>query len=115
MITLTIPFAFPSNNRMLRMHWAMRRKLKGDWQWLVKAEALRLPAPIRVLPRAKLIIERFGPKMLDYDNLVGGAKGIVDSLVSEGFFVDDSPAHLTSEYRQHIGKPSRTVISIEAA
>ncbi len=113
MITLSIPEATPSLNAVNRMHWSRRNRLRGEWQWLVKAEVLNRKIHVKASEHANVTITRYGPRVLDHDNLVGGAKQIVDSLVWEGFLIDDTPAHLTTTYVQHIGKPSRTVVRIE--
>ncbi len=113
MITLDLPMAVPSLNAMNKMHWAKRNRLRGQWQWLVKAAVLNDRIRVRVVPKAKITIERYGPKKLDNDNFVGGAKQLVDSLVREGFLVDDSPDHLVAQYIQHISKTARTIVHIE--
>lgn len=113
MITLDLPLAVPSLNAMNKMHWAKRNRLRGQWQWLVKAAVLNDRIHVRIIPRAKLTIERYGPKKLDNDNFVGGAKQLVDSLVREGFLVDDSPDHLVAQYIQHIDRTPRTIVHIE--
>jgi len=113
LITLDLPMAVPSLNAMNKMHWAKRNRLRGQWQWLVKAAVLNDRIRVRVIPVAKITIERYGPKKLDNDNFVGGAKQLVDSLVREGFLVDDSPDHLVAQYIQHISKTARTIVHIE--
>lgn len=113
MITLDLPMAVPSLNAMNKMHWAKRNRLRGQWQWLVKAAVLNDRIRVRVISQAKITIERYGPKKLDNDNFVGGAKQLVDSLVREGFLVDDSPDHLVAQYIQHISKTARTIVHIE--
>jgi hypothetical protein len=116
-IVLDIPESTPSLNRTTRMHWVKRHQMRAKWQWLVKAA--RLDARIFLkepLPKARITIERFGPKLLDYDNLVGGAcKALIDSLVREGLILDDKPECIGQpQYFQHIG-PRRTVVRIEPA
>lgn len=113
MITLDLPMAVPSLNAMNKMHWAKRNRLRGEWQWLVKAAVLNDRIKVHIIPRAKLTIERYGPKKLDNDNFVGGAKQLIDSLVNEGFLVDDSPEHLVAQYIQHIDRTHRTIVHIE--
>jgi len=112
-ITLDLPMAVQSLNYLNKCHWAKRNRLLGQWQWLVKAAVLNDRIRVHVIPKAKITIERYGPKKLDNDNFVGGAKGLVDSLVREGFLVDDSPDHLVAQYIQHIDKTPRTIVHIE--
>lgn len=114
MITLDIPAATPSNNKLLRMHWRAKEKIRADWQWMVKAAVLNDRIRVTSVDHAHVTIARFGPKLLDMDNFIAGTKYLMDSLVKEGFMADDSPAHLTATYVQHLGK-RRTLIHIEAA
>lgn len=114
MIILDLPQATLSRNALDKMHWSKRNRLRGEWQWLVKAAVLE--ANILVIPRThgKLEIERISARKLDPDNLSGGCKQLIDALVSEGFFVDDDETHLTTKYLQTVGKPARTIVRINA-
>lgn len=103
---LNIPEAIPSLNKTLRGHWTQKHRVRQKWQWLVRAARLEARLfPSTPLQRARIMIERWGRCRIDYDNFVGGAKQCVDSLISEGFVVDDSPEHILVEYIQHIGEP----------
>ena len=105
--------AVPSLNFLNKCHWAKRNRIRGQWQWLVRAAVLNDKIRVKRFDPAKVTIERFGPRMLDDDNFRGGAKGLMDSLVSEGFLADDSPDHLVAQYIQHISKTARTIVHIE--
>ena len=116
MIVLDIPESTPSVNPSRGAHWSKTLRLRARWRWLVKAARLdaRLYA-VTPLLKAKLTIERWGPKELDTDNFIAGTKQLTDSLVEEGFIVDDKPACIgRPEYLQHIG-PRRTIVRIEPA
>lgn len=117
-ITLTIPFATPSLNTMLRQHWSVDRKLKARWKRLVWAARLEandncLPVPRDAFQRARITITRFSPRMLDADNATGGAKHIVDGLRACGIIIDDTPEHIELTVRQEKGDAA-TRIDIEA-
>lgn len=92
--TLRIDVASPSQNDLDRMHWQARRRVKDGWKLLVRTA----PGFVRI-PRAKghrtLTIERGSCGTLDTQNLIGGAKGIIDNLVQLGLLVDDRPEFLT--------------------
>jgi hypothetical protein len=62
--------------------------------------------------KRRVVITRYG-KTLDYGNLVGGAKPLVDALVHEGVLYDDSPTYLADTYLQAEGKP-RIVVEVWA-
>lgn len=114
MIVLDIPESTPSLNKSMGMQWAKKHRMRARWQWLVRAARLEAKQfPAAPLARARLTIERWGPRILDHDNFVGGAKFLQDSLVKEGFLVDDRPECIGQpQYFQHVG-PRRTVVRIE--
>jgi hypothetical protein len=115
MITLELPEPILSRNVMDKLHWARRYRMRGTWQWLVKAAVLEAHVKVVTVPHGYLTIERISPRKLDPDNFCGGCKLLQDALVSEGFFVDDDATHLTTTYIQSIGKPARTVVRIGEA
>jgi hypothetical protein len=89
--------ASPSQNELDRMHWQARRRLKANWKMLIRAT--NLAAGSMRIPQANgprtLTIERWSSGTLDTQNLIGGAKGIIDNLVQLGLLVDDRPEFLT--------------------
>jgi hypothetical protein len=115
-IVLTIDEATPSVNYAHGHHWSRKLKLRKRWAWLVKAALLNagVHAPPR-LARAKLTIERHGPRSLDADNFRAGTKWLQDSLVSAGIIADDTPAVIGEPtLRQFISKTRKTIVTIEA-
>jgi hypothetical protein len=87
-IRLVLPAASPSLNKYAYSHWRTRQRDKAKWQlWLMAAihEAGATPAT----GKRRLTIERHGVKRLDPDNMIGGAKGIIDSLRSLKMLLDD--------------------------
>jgi len=91
--SITIPRACPSQNRHQWAHWAIIRKEKMEWFNLIRAAEGFTNIP-KATGKRKLTLERFGWKILDEMNLIGGAKGIVDNLVQLGLLVDDKPSDL---------------------
>ncbi|GAA5442626.1 hypothetical protein Misp06_00800 [Microbulbifer sp. NBRC 101763] len=81
-IEFTIPLATPSNNQLLRMHWAKRRALKKQLALEVTSALVRSGQrrPNEPLARVYLEIERGSFGELDEDNLQGGTKPLVDVL-----------------------------------
>lgn len=109
MIILVLGEATPSRNAVDKLHWTARNRLRERWQWLIRVARLNERiVPVR-WPHALLTIERYGPRKLDHDNLVGGAKQLIDALKHEGFIVDDTPEHVTVEYRQKTGTPATRI------
>lgn len=113
LIELHIPEPTPSVNKFHGYHWSKKAKERKRWSWLVRAARMHVRVPMLPPEHCKLVIDRYGARLLDRDNFIAGTKFLTDSLVAEGFMVDDSPAHLTAEYHQFIGKPYRTIIKIE--
>ncbi len=86
MIRLVIPEASPSLNKYAYSHWSVRYEDKRRWsKWLF---LLSLDAK-KAAGKRRLTIERHGRKRLDIDNLIGGAKGIIDELRALGVLLDD--------------------------
>ena len=54
-------------------------------------------------------------KLLDYDNLVGGCKQLLDACSEEKLIWDDAPKYLDLKVEQHIGKKYETIIIREKA
>lgn len=115
MIELEIPRATPSINALFGQHWAKRARQKDEWHWLVKQARLDAKVFVNETPaRAKVTITRYGPRMLDDDNCWGGAKLLIDCLVRERLIENDTPNHIELIVKQHVSKPSRTIVQIEA-
>src|ERR1700745_363750 len=107
MLTLVIPDAPPSLNRLLRMHWRARERLQDRWTHEIWA-ALRGneglgKGPVEPLLRAQVTIERRSPRELDTDNCYASMKPVVDSLKVLKLITDDNPEHLTLTVTQSRG------------
>jgi hypothetical protein len=115
MIVLTIDEATPSLNPLLGRHWAHKHKTRARWAWLVKAARLNAKVYDQPkYPKARLTIERYGPRVLDADNARGGMKWLTDQLVQQGLLLDDKPEVIGEpEIRQFVSKIERTVVRIE--
>src|SRR6476660_2607768 len=92
-ITLTIHELTSSLNTTRAAHWAKKGRERKRWSMLVlvaKSEAgifERSPAPTK----ARVLVQRYGGRVLDADNLAGGAKDLVDGLRDNGLIVNDDP------------------------
>lgn len=112
-IVLTVPKASPSLNATTRQHWRVYYRQKKLWEkllWVAKAEAGIYGMPM--FEYANVRICRYGAKLLDPDNLVGGMKPLIDSLKALGIIVDDSPAHMSLSVMQGTDTNHRTVIQV---
>jgi hypothetical protein len=75
-----------------------------------------LPGKGESAQRARLRITRCARRLLDQDNLYGGAKPLIDCLKSSGLIEDDSPEHIELIVRQERVESideERTEIEIE--
>jgi len=96
-ITFTVHMPTPSLNETQRMHWAKRAKLASMWHLAIAVKTNHAP---RATGKRKLVIDRRGKRALDADNLVGGAKAVIDVIKKLGLIVDDNAANLDLEVRQ---------------
>lgn len=117
MIVLVFDEPTPSINVHHGHHWSKKSALRQRWKWLVKAEIRRqqLWFPPK-WAKAKIRIERYGPRLLDADNARAGTKPLIDSLVQEGIITDDNPNVIGEpELKQIVGKERGTRVYVEAA
>ena len=112
---IKVEAATPSPNELNRMHWAERRRLKETFGWLLASALNKLPKIPKATGPRKLIIERHGRKVLDQDNLVSGAKAVVDCIKEQRLILDDNPRDCRMEFRQVISRRDvpHTVIYLE--
>lgn len=89
---MTLPLA-PSQNQLLRMHWAKRKKRQKDFEWLiVQAVGNRSSALCGV--HVTIIRKSVGIEP-DPDNLTASAKLILDALQRVNVIKDDSPKNIS--------------------
>ena len=119
MITLCIPEASPSLNRLTGKHWAYHHRLRRHWSMLILvAKNHANIGDWQALEKAQVTVTREGYKLLDTDNYFGGLKCLLDSLKDHHLIVDDSPDHLTlSAGQRRISRSEypRTLIVIQTA
>lgn len=94
----------PKLNRSLRQHWSRRRRETLTLAWQVRVALGRAAPPPEPYARALVTIERrTAGQQPDPDGLIGGVKGLLDTLLpfdaerrayGLGLIRDDSPAHL---------------------
>ena len=98
---IVIPVVIKSLNKLLREHWSVKGKLKKDYQLLVVNQMrLNKLRNSEVGEKWAVHIHSVRKRKLDYDNLVGGCKVLLDALCEEKFIWDDDPKHLVIHYTQ---------------
>lgn len=104
--------AHRTNAGATRFAYADERR---EWGWELEVAKRRYGIPAATGPR-RVVITRYiaapnslqkqrgrrAAQLLDYGNLVGGCKPLVDAMVKAKLLTDDSPAALRDHYRQVI-------------
>ena len=81
-----LPFATPSNNAVMRMHHRDRTRQHTEYTWQVKALG-QLPR----FEKCHVTVIRYGNRLIDFDNMGGGLKFLMDAMVKNNILADDSP------------------------
>lgn len=110
-ITFEIPALIESQNKTTYSHWRVHHADKTRWYALVGAYLSPLIGA--AFYRSKWEITRlFCPprRELDFGNLVGGAKPLIDCLTEHQIIVDDKPKNFECVYAQRPGSQNLTTI-----
>ena len=107
-VRLVFPGIMPSLNKQLRMHWAIRKRLKDNSLWRLKAIIGRTEiAHTNRLAVVTFRIYSNAPKALggrarrlDDDNLIGAQKILRDCLTDLGIIRNDSRAWAQFTYEE---------------
>ena len=92
MILINLPLA-PSQNQLLRMHWAKRKKKQQEFEWLI-VQAVGNFNPALVKSEITITRKSCGVEP-DPDNLTASAKLILDALQRTNIIEDDSPQNIS--------------------
>ncbi|MDE2104945.1 MAG: hypothetical protein KGL39_47345 [Patescibacteria group bacterium] len=124
-VRFEIGIAVPSLNAVYGRHWGAKHKIRKEWGWRVRAALLeiqcdsernvgllRLRGHVTGGGRVMVGVETWRARRLDDENLRAGFKPAMDAMRSEGLMVDDHPKWIDTAFRQHAGRPHRTVIEI---
>ena len=113
---IVIPYAMPSLNKQLRMHWYARARVKKQCVKAVddalKVSGYKVTEMIKPSRRRVTIIS-YRKRLLDEDNNVGSTKPLLDAVKDMGLIWDDSPKFCELVTRQEKAKDVRTEIRIE--
>ena len=102
-----------SPNKMLRMHWAVRKKWKQTYSDAVWQHT---ELWIKHLDPCHIKIERLftgRQKAMDPDNLVGSVKFLLDGMRSCGVISDDNPECISLEVHQRRTDTKAIRVTIE--
>jgi len=115
---IKIQSQIPSLNKTKNEHWTVTRDRRWQQKHDIQVYMLLNYTQKEIVgartPAVKCVrIHSQRQKLLDYDNLVGGAKTLLDALRDNQLVVDDTPHWVTVEYTQAKGKPYYTEITVE--
>ena len=109
---ITLPLKINSRNILDRQHWAVKKRSKQEFALFIRNQMRLRRIPPCDCATYKVSILSLRKKKLDYDNLVGGCKQLIDALIDEKFIYDDSPDYLEIDFAQTIVKTDyQTIIS----
>jgi len=107
---IEIPAKIYSRNQMDKFHWSKKRKIRQDYQILVRNQmTLNKISKVELGAVCTLAIVCCRKRLLDYDNLVGGCKQLIDALTHEGFIFDDAPKYLENPKIEQIKAPTEYI------
>jgi hypothetical protein len=120
-IHLVVPSITPSTNQLMRMHWAVKRRLRQSLQWELVTALAQTGEPLppaesgKTAPKRMVKITTYHPRRFDPDNASGGCKVLLDAMRDVGLLRNDSPKWLELIVVQKIAKldDCRTEIEIE--
>tara|TARA_Y100001963_G_C6736636_1_gene426758 strand:- start:346 stop:699 length:354 start_codon:yes stop_codon:yes gene_type:complete len=98
---MILPITIKSRNVLDRLHWAKKSMLKKEYALLIRNQ-MRLNKTEQITkPKfLNLNIISIRKRLLDYDNLVGGCKQLIDAMIEENYIYDDSPKWLELNIQQ---------------
>jgi hypothetical protein len=96
-ISIYIQRKIESQNQRDSKHWSQRNAERQAWHTLIRMQLMPRTPPNHPV---KVTICSYRTRLLDYANLVGGAKPIPDVLKALGYIKDDSPQWFTGIYAQ---------------
>jgi len=114
-VKFEIPFATPSNNAVMRMHHRVRTQQHAQYRLEVWATTRRESSSFE---KCHVTITRHGSRPLDWDNMGGGLKFLLDAMVKNKIIADDNPGCvLTLNLKQEkcSRKEEKTVVEIMGA
>jgi hypothetical protein len=112
-LSARVPVALcPGTNRLMRMHWATRRRLMRELMWSLRVACPGACFGYRDPARVRVRIARCTRTRMDPDNLVASAKHILDALVRLGVIVDDAQVDLRVKWVRHAARVGCVIVHV---
>ena len=119
LVNIEYPWPTPSLNQTRRLHWGTRKRQKTHWSNVTNAILLNDYPNLTYNDGdpAIVTITRYSSRSLDHDNLVGGAKFLVDLLKEYNLIVDDTPHWVEVIYQQAPSSraDARTLVEVQSS
>lgn len=108
---MTLDIIIKSRNVLDKMHWAAKRRLKQEYALLIRNQMRLNPIYEEAEEGRKYTLEivSYRKRLLDYDNLVGGCKQLLDAMVHENFIWDDAPKYIDLRVKQVLNSDRPTL------
>lgn len=107
-IVVSMPLKVMSLNELLRVHRFAHRRLRRQWERaLIAFSGRRFAGPF-----TRIEIASYRKQLLDYDNLVGGCKLLLDAIRALEWIEDDDPDAIKVDYRQVKAKEESTQVRL---
>lgn len=107
-IVVSMPLKVMSLNELLRVHRFAHRRLRRQWERaLIAFSGRRFAGPF-----TRIEIASYRKKLLDYDNLVGGCKLLLDAIRALEWIEDDDPDAIKVDYRQVKAAEESTLVRL---
>ena len=104
---MILPITIKSRNILDRMHWSKKSMLKKEYALLIRNQ-MKLKKhysdPVKEPTFFTLEIVSYRKRYLDFDNLVGGCKQLIDAMIEEQFIWDDSPKWVDLKVKQVLNR-----------
>ena len=104
---MILPISIKSRNVLDRLHWSKKSILKKEYALLVRNQMKlkkHYSLPVQEPTFFTLEIVSYRKRLLDYDNLIGGCKQLIDAMIDEKYIYDDSPKWLDLKVKQVLNK-----------
>ena len=107
--TIEIDHKVFSRNKIDKMHWALKSKLKNEYRILI-GNQMRVNKIKKTNNKCKITIECHLKRLYDVDNLWGGLKNLLDACCAENLIWDDSPNWLVIDAVKQIKSKEEKII-----
>lgn len=96
-----------SRNVLDKLHWAVKSRLQKEYMLLIRSHMVKHKIKhAKKNERYCLEIISYRKRLLDYDNLVGGCKQLLDALTKEKYIYDDAPKYIDLKISQRLNSES---------